>query len=514
MSDTYHNLDKRHITTSLDIARWCGFLSILLGASKAVMLILSEQILLKKTRKCKNHLIIIGSDEFANVLALEAIRNNKKVTWLAASAAQKKQHLKNLFIDDAKWNLKETELFGLEFAHSVTIATGDDATDIAIAREIRSAYPDENKLVIHVNIVTPWLAMRFDQIQGVEGLHLISNAQSAIRLVHRKYPPFLIAKNLNHKRIHTVIVGFGLYGEAVMVDTILSCLTSYLEAPCFTIIDPNAASIENSLKIKYPDLQLTAKLNFITKSVEGSNHSINEEEWLAIGKDNPVTNTYICLPEETTSLSAGLALQTLAIRNSWVTGPIFIKLSTNQALPACAIDVKHLTTAQMISWGDLNSLIKETGILNDDRDGMAKTMHQAYCDIAGSYKEANVPWEQLNEDARESNRRVVVHIAAKLSSAGMDIEPWLKKWDRNPQVTQLPKIDNILDNKKLHLKLAILEHDRWMADRRLSGWQYGKTKDITKRLHPDLVPFDQLSQESQSYDMQITNTLIKILSRS
>ncbi len=396
----------------------------------------------------------------------------------------------------------------------MTIATGDDASAIAIAREIRNSYPDEKKLVIYVNIKSPWLAMRFDQVKDVKGLHLISNAQAAIRQTHRKHPPFLMAKKMGHKRIHSVIVGFGLHGESVLIDTVLSCLTSYLKMPCFTIIDPKAKSIQNNLKIKYPDLHLSAKIIFIQKSVGGQYRSITEQDWIAIAQKTPVTNTYVCLPKESTSLSVGLALQTLAHRNDWQTGPIFIRLSSKEVLPTTKVGVKHLETARFISWGDLNSLIKETGIFNDDGDAMAKTYHRAYRDIATDDKKANVPWEQLNEDNRDSNRRVIFHIAAKLSSIGMDIEPWLKECDKKPQTTHLTKIDMSIVTKKLHNKLAVLEHDRWMADKRINGWQYGENRDNKKRLHPDLIPFAELSIESQSYDLQIIDTLIKMLSKN
>ena len=45
--------------------------------------------------------------------------------------------------------------------------------------------------------------------------------------------------------------------------------------------------------------------------------------------------------------------------------------------------------------------------------------------------------------------------------------------------------------------LARMEHDRWLAERRLAGWTQGESRDDARRIHPDLAPYDQLSPEKQ-----------------
>ena len=39
------------------------------------------------------------------------------------------------------------------------------------------------------------------------------------------------------------------------------------------------------------------------------------------------------------------------------------------------------------------------------------------------------------------------------------------------------------------------EHDRWLAEKRRGGWVYGKNRDDAKRIHDDLVPWDELTDE-------------------
>lgn len=44
-------------------------------------------------------------------------------------------------------------------------------------------------------------------------------------------------------------------------------------------------------------------------------------------------------------------------------------------------------------------------------------------------------------------------------------------------------------------------HDNWMRMKIEQGWVYGKVKDFDKKTHPDLVPFDELSEVEQRKDI-------------
>lgn len=43
-------------------------------------------------------------------------------------------------------------------------------------------------------------------------------------------------------------------------------------------------------------------------------------------------------------------------------------------------------------------------------------------------------------------------------------------------------------------------HEAWMAQKRAEGWKWGPTKDPEQRLHPCMVPFDQLPAEQRAKD--------------
>ena len=43
-------------------------------------------------------------------------------------------------------------------------------------------------------------------------------------------------------------------------------------------------------------------------------------------------------------------------------------------------------------------------------------------------------------------------------------------------------------------------HNNWSAEKVADGWVYGEVKDVEKKTHPCLVPFDQLPLFQQKKD--------------
>lgn len=44
------------------------------------------------------------------------------------------------------------------------------------------------------------------------------------------------------------------------------------------------------------------------------------------------------------------------------------------------------------------------------------------------------------------------------------------------------------------------QHDNWLQGKQLTGWSYGKVYDPEKKLHPNIVPWEQLPAEEQEKD--------------
>ena len=59
--------------------------------------------------------------------------------------------------------------------------------------------------------------------------------------------------------------------------------------------------------------------------------------------------------------------------------------------------------------------------------------------------------------------------------------------------------------------LAKNTHDLWAKERLSDGWKYGPIRDDEKRLHPDLVPYENLPEKEKKYDRLIAEEGLKAI---
>ena len=96
--------------------------------------------------------------------------------------------------------------------------------------------------------------------------------------------------------------------------------------------------------------------------------------------------------------------------------------------------------------------------------GIARICHEvnrAYCESLGDHSQP--PWEEAPEWQRDS---AVAGVQAHLEQP------------RSPAKS----------------------HELWLKTKQAEGWRWGLKKDATKKTHPCMVPFDQLSQTPRAKD--------------
>jgi hypothetical protein len=87
--------------------------------------------------------------------------------------------------------------------------------------------------------------------------------------------------------------------------------------------------------------------------------------------------------------------------------------------------------------------------------------------------------------------------AAYCRSLGDDSQP---PWDAAPEWQRTSAVNGVLFHLANPDAGDSASHDNWMAEKLADGWKFGETKDPEKKLHPCLVPFDQLPSEQQLKD--------------
>lgn len=96
--------------------------------------------------------------------------------------------------------------------------------------------------------------------------------------------------------------------------------------------------------------------------------------------------------------------------------------------------------------------------------------------IAKVCHNANKAWCEVNGDSSQKNWE--------------DAETW----QRDSAISGVMfKLDNPGAGKDA-------QHNAWMHDKINDGWVYGEVKDVEKKTHPCIVPFEQLPEFQQKKD--------------
>jgi len=98
-------------------------------------------------------------------------------------------------------------------------------------------------------------------------------------------------------------------------------------------------------------------------------------------------------------------------------------------------------------------------------------------------------WGDVGETYRNANRASADHAMMKLWDLGWKPAPAGVKGETNPEIAEADV-----------MKLAELEHSRWMAERMMSGWRPGDKRDNRLRVHPNLVAWEKLSEADRAKD--------------
>jgi len=98
-------------------------------------------------------------------------------------------------------------------------------------------------------------------------------------------------------------------------------------------------------------------------------------------------------------------------------------------------------------------------------------------------------WDELDERFKHNRRSQIRYLGEKLQSYNIDLglRPVLP--EAEDTITELygPVME----------ELAQIEHERWVMDKKKSGWRYGEIRNDDLKLTPDLVPYGDLDERTR-----------------
>ncbi len=120
----------------------------------------------------------------------------------------------------------------------------------------------------------------------------------------------------------------------------------------------------------------------------------------------------------------------------------------------------------------------------DNWERIARLVHEDYVRTYPDPDDpARKPWDELQPFYRESNVRQVLTVLGSAVAVG-------RSWGASAEAATPPSAEQVDE-------MARREHESWLEHLKRSGWTWGATRDRVAKKHPDLLPWDQLSDPSR-----------------
>ncbi len=158
----------------------------------------------------------------------------------------------------------------------------------------------------------------------------------------------------------------------------------------------------------------------------------------------------------------------------------YTEFSTSLLPPVEQLDL-HVPAAEF------QALVSLSLDLGEHLDTIARLAHESFVESQEGKRDPKhpsmAPWEALSSLYKNSNREQAAHIPVKLAAIGCD-------W----RTADVPALYAFTEEEVE--KMAMLEHDRWMEERR-----------PTQRAHHSMVPWTQLSEDDKNKDRESVRIL-------
>ena len=157
----------------------------------------------------------------------------------------------------------------------------------------------------------------------------------------------------------------------------------------------------------------------------------------------------------------------------------------------------HLRTSHAISgencFGTDAQIYTASMVLADGQAYIARTMHQIYCNQNG---DSNPPWEELGPFLQQSNLAAADHLGVKIRML-LDDYTIVRITSRHCALAYARYCHSRAEQQENY---RAIEHARWMRFHSLYNWQYAPQRDNDARRHPQMVPYEQLSDAEKAKD--------------
>ena len=298
---------------------------------------------------------------------------------------------------------------------------------------------------------------------------------------------------------HVVVGGGDGLAESVVLHAARGRLEGGRERLHVTVCGPDAEADRARLVARNPRLAAGAEVHAweLHPAAGGAPPA-------DVAEAPPPSAAYVAGPTDARAVTLALALRASGLVRE---APIVVAVRDEEEGVTTALH----PGSGVLAFGVLTRAMTSELVTQGTTEVLARAKHAQYVRderARGGTPESNpsmVTWSELSESLRQSNRAFAAGVGEKLRAAGVAVVPA----PLADPATAPPLPDAQVE------ELAIAEHDRWCHDLVAQGWSHGPgPKDPERKLHPSLVPWDELSEEERDKDREPVRALPEMLARA
>ena len=495
----------------LDVSRWLAIVATMSTALFAAVALFHEQIKRFRIRYLKNHAVICGVGRKGIRLVKELCRNGRVVVIEADEKNDNIPVCRQLgafvLTGDATDSIILEKAGVLRAKYVIAVCEKDSANvqiAVKVGKLLQNGTQYRNPVNCFVHIVNLRLCTLFRQHRIFYStgrnfdVRVFNIFEISARMMLKENPPDREPIGISYpRRVHLVVIGFGQMGESLVTEAAKIAHYANGKRLCITVIDREAGTKEICFRTTYPRFGEICDIRFIA-----SDYSLQLEQakqWAA--DPNFLTSFFINLDDDTASLSCALSFDA-AVSVSGI--PFFVRMANKNGLAVLLENDDGKLSGRIKPFGIIREICTKSYVLNEEPDRLAKKIHRNYLHksmAAGVKMESRPsmqPWKYLNPFYRSANRQQADHIYVKLRAVGAGVCPETDETEPFAFTEQEIQI------------LAKMEHARWCAHHYLEGYTRGP-RDDEKKTHPDLIPWEELSEEAKVFDRETVHNIPEYL---
>jgi voltage-gated potassium channel Kch len=502
------------LPVALEIARFAAPAVTIYLLFLAIQALLAQRLLQARIRLTRGHSILCGPQDTVRQLAEQIHRETGGKTVIVSSGGRPALGRRQLYVVGDARQPQVLERAGLDRARELIAVGPDSVLNAEVAIAVHAVNRDKRTAITCYAEAQD--AELFQAVVGqevgpgeVNRLDSFNRHERTARALLDHLPPW----PPSDPRSAVLIIGYGSLGR-ILVDRLVQFWSGSTASggpiPRLRVLDPD-------VPVELFDRQHADAKGRVTVSARRSDPSwFTTVDDLVVpaadGTQSIPGRVYVCLDDDAAGIAVGdSALRLLAgeettivvavphssVLGQTATGTDLDKEASSRRSddePSGPTAIRTIKATRLVLISVVRTVYSIAAMRTGMNDQLAKAVHETYRRHAmdqGASVETNDsvrPWDQLPDYLKDSNREQAWDIGRKLAMVGLSA---ILGSGSNESVT--------LTDEDVE-RLARAEHRRWMNERTAKGWRHGTVRDNDRKLHPDLVEWEYLSEESRDKD--------------